>query len=789
MSPDRRQFLWMMGSAAGALSLVRLGEIVWTPQEAEIGPGWAPGIEELTNSACLLCPGRCGIRGRTVDGNLVRIMGSRIHPMSRGGLCPNGVAGVQMLYHQDRLVSPLARQGERGAGDWRPLSLDEAVDEVAARLSALRQEGRPEAVAALTGYCAGSMADVWRRFLDAFGSPNCVPAGHENGMDAVMEVMHGVRRFPSYDLEGADTVLSFGAPLFESWRSPLQAFVAFAGSNAPAGGRRSRFIQVDHRFSHTAAHADEWVGVRPGTHWILALGMAYVILRDRLHDERFLAQHASGFEDFEDPRGRAREGFRTVVMRGYRTEEVSSLTGVSVERITELARSFATSPRSVAVCGQDVTLAPGGLLAGMAVHSLNVLVGSVGRSGGVLLGDEAPLTPLAPLVEDEVGRAGRTRVPIGGSGPAFGIGDQAERFARAVASGADAPPEVLLIYGIDPLGSSRISDVWREALGRIPLVVSFSPFIDETAQQADMVVPDLLPWERWQDAPTPPSYPYSVWGLARPLVSPAEGGMQAGDVLLALAQKLGGVVAGSLPYDSFEDLLKSRARGLFEARRGGTFASEFEMENRRQSELRGWWLPSQPDFESFWSELVDRGGWADLFYDETDPSRFSRLPDGRVALMPPAVLGALESEGGDRYPYVRHSDEPTGNGEEFPLLLLPYRVSTCASETLGRERWLAEQPVVFPDVQWVPWVSVAPGTAEETGLTEGHMVWVVSSRGRYKACLQVSAGIAPGTVTAPIGLRHPDGESADPLRLLETSAARLTGMPGWFTTHVRLEMV
>jgi len=723
-----------------------------------------------------------------VDGNLVRIMGSRIHPMSRGGVCPRGIAGVQMLYHPDRVATPLARRGERGAADWRPMSPDEAVDEIASRLSALRLEGRPEAVAALTGYCAGSMEDTWRRFFDSFGSPNHVPAGQGDGVDAVMEVMHGVRRLPSYDLEGADTVVSFGAPLFESWWSPLQAFVAFAPSSRSAGARRRRYIQVDHRYSHTAAHADEWVGVRPSTHWVLALGMAYVILRDRLHDEQFLAEHVSGFEDFQDTRGRIREGFRSVVMRRYRTEEVSTLTGVSVERITELARTFATSTRPVAVCGQDVTLAPAGLLAGMAVHSLNALVGSVGRSGGVLLGADPPLAPLAALVSDEVGRAGRARPPIGGPGPAFGQSDRAERFARAVASGAEPPPEVLLVYGTDPLGSSRIPDAWREALARIPFVASFSPFIDETASRADMVVPDLLPWERWQDAPTPSSYPHAVWGVARPLVTPSDGAMHCGDVLLAVARKLGGAVAQGLPYDSFENLLKSRAHGLFEVRRGGTFASDFEMENRLQNELRGWWLPGQPDFESFWSELVERGGWADQFYDETDPNRFSLSPDGRVALVPPTLLAALEAEGEGPDLYVSDPDEPMQSSDEFPLRLLPYRISTQAPEALALEPWLAEQPAVFPDVQWVPWVSVAPATARAMGLTADDMVWVVSPRDRYRARLQVSGGIAPGTVAAVIGLRHPNGEAANPLRLLDDSADRLTGMPAWFTTHVRLEM-
>jgi anaerobic selenocysteine-containing dehydrogenase len=213
------------------------------------------------------------------------------------------------------------------------------------------------------------------------------------------------------------------------------------------------------------------------------------------------------------------------------------------------------------------------------------------------------------------------------------------------------------------------------------------------------------------------------------------------------------------------------------------------MENQRLRGERGWWLPNQPDFDSFWAELVERGGWADMFYDHTDPDRFARTPSGRIDLMPAAVLHALESEREGAQLYAQSIGEERGSDNTFPLRLLPYRVSTLASDTIGLERWLAEQPTVFPDVQWVPWVSVAPATAQLYGLNEDGMVWVVSPRGRYRARLRLSSGTAARTVCAPLGLRHPDGEPANPLQLLDGSGDPLAGMPAWFTTFVRLEPV
>ena len=785
MTPTRREFVWTMGAAA-ALACQDPRDVFWTAEDGVEDLGWAPGLEERHNSACLVCPARCGIRGRVVDGRLVRIMGNVLHPMSQGGVCPRGLAGVQMLYHPERLASPLVRVGPRGAGQWQTVSREGAIALVTERLENLRAAGRPEALALLAGYSAGTMQDLWRQFLQAYGSPNYVADDYDDGTDAVVALMHGVQRRPGYDLERADLVLSFGAPLFESWWSPLQAFAAFAGPSGNGEARR-RFIQVDTRFSRTASRAQEWIGIRPGTHAVLALGIAYVLLRDELFDAAFVARHVTGFDDFIDEGGRRREGYRSLVMRNYRTEEVSAITGVPVERITRLARALAQRRAPVVVCGPDVTLAPNGLVAGMAVHSLNVLMGSINRPGGVLFGEDPPLEPLAPPVLDETSGVGLRSEPVGGARPPFGAGDRALRFAEAVAGGAGPEVEALFLYYANPLASSTHPEAWRAALAQLPFVVSFSPFLDETTRHADLILPDLLPYERWQDAPTPTSYPYPVWGVARPLVESHEGGTHTGDAVLAIAQRLGGSVAASLPYESVESLLKVRARGLFSAHRGMILGDEFERRHHRQMQERGWWLPEHTDFESFWEQLVERGGWTDLYYDDTEPTGIARTPSGKIELMPAALLRELGVEEGARRLYVDVVDDDATADDDYPFRLIPYRVSTLASGTIALERWLAEQPGIFPEVHWVPWVEVSPETARELGFADGTTVWVVSQRGRYRARLKVFPGTAPENVCAPYRLQSPEGDAANPLHLLDGSSDPLTGLSSWHSTFIRLE--
>ncbi|HET9515245.1 MAG TPA: molybdopterin-dependent oxidoreductase [Gemmatimonadales bacterium] len=786
MPHTRRQFLGAVGAAGAGIAWYQT-QALRQAREPREDPGWQPGVESLLASSCLICPARCGIQGRTVDGRLVRIIGNPLHPMSRGGVCPRGIAGVQMLYHPERLSAPLIRAGTRGMGQWQPGTIDGAVGRIAERLRALRAEGRPEAAAVVAGYCEGSMADLWRQFLRAFGSPNYFSDAYGDGTETVMELMHGIAKRPGYDLERARLVVSFGAPLFEAWWSPLQAFVAFAGPGAAAAEPpRPRFVQVDTRFSHSAARAHEWIAVRPGTHGVLALGVAYVLIREELFDAGFVARHVAGFEDSRDAAGRPQEGYRSVVLHNYRTEEVSAVTGVPVERIVALAKTFAEQRPALAVCGTDVLLAPNGLLDGLAVHSLNVLMGNVNRPGGVLFGDHPPLESLAPPVLDAVARAGLAHDQLSGSAPAFGPGDAARRFAEAIAGGQAAPPEMLLLYYANPLASTPAVEAWRTALSRIPLVVSFSPFLDETTRYADLILPDLLPYERWQDAPTPDSFPYPVWGLVQPLVEPGDGRMHTGDVILKLGEVLGGSVAQSLPYPDFATLLQMRARGLFAARRGMTLGNEFERTHLRQMEERGWWLPEQAKFEDFWAGLVARGGWTDLFYDDTDPDRLSLNPGRRIDLMPARLARALESEHRGRTLYGLSAREASSSTGDFPLRLIPYRLSTLASGGLTLQRWIAEQPTVLSDRHWIPWVEVHPSTAGALGLDDGTMVWVESPHGRYRARLHLFPGAAPETVCAPYGLRHPDGEPANPLHLLDGSTDPLTGLSSWFTTAVRL---
>jgi len=96
MKIDRRLFLAGLGGTGLGVGLGGLSHLFPLPSP-RVGPDWTPGDEEFVPSTCLLCPSHCGILGRVVDGSLVSIDGNPLHPVSRGGLCPKGKAGLQLL--------------------------------------------------------------------------------------------------------------------------------------------------------------------------------------------------------------------------------------------------------------------------------------------------------------------------------------------------------------------------------------------------------------------------------------------------------------------------------------------------------------------------------------------------------------------------------------------------------------------------------------------------------------------------------------------------------------------
>ncbi|MFH0810508.1 MAG: molybdopterin-dependent oxidoreductase [Pseudomonadota bacterium] len=591
MDISRRTFVMFgVGAAAGFV----LGPINWKLMDdgaiwTQNWP-WVPvpedGETSYATSTCKLCPGACGIKVRLIDGKrAIKIDGDPDHPVNKGGICALGLSGLQVVYGPDRIKSPLRRDGERGSGQWKAISWEEAISQLSAKLSEQRMSAKPHSVALINGERNGAMNRFWERFLRSYGSPNHVlMPSLSDTEEAIGEVMHGVRSPMGYDLEGSGYILSFGAELLDGWGSPVRMMLAY-GNWRGGEGTRPRLVHVSSMSSMSSSKADEWVAVRPGTEAALALGMANVILNEGL------AKGSGGGMD----------AFRQVASE-YTPDRVSLVTGVKAEDIARLAREFAAATHPVAVWGRGRGDMPERLADAGAVQCLNALVGAVGATGGVAPQPAVPLAGWGEAPVDMVAAAGLGAGRLDGTGggwpPAPGargaVGSLAHDFLQAADQNAPYGVNVLMVYEANPAYSLAEARLFREAAGKIPYIVSFASSMDETAAMADLILPNHTYLERWDSTLTPPGLQYPLVSLTKPVIDPLYQTRHTAEVMMEVAKAVGGSAASALPWSSAEEMVKSEVASLVgeglvwcdpAARGGDSFGFAMTLPGREESRV------------------------------------------------------------------------------------------------------------------------------------------------------------------------------------------------------------
>jgi len=801
MRVTRRGFLQALGGTAGAAALVR-GRLSKAEQAGEDLRRWATPEEVVVPSICQQCPGGCGLLVRTLDGEVRGIAGNPLHPINRGALCPKAYGGLQLLYDPNRVKGPLAREGERGR--FRPIGWDEALPMVISRLSDLRAQGLSHTVAILGGQYRGYRDVLWRRFAEAYGTPNyirvrCLPPEQPAPAHRLMQ---GATTPLSYDLEEAQLILSFGAGLLEAWLGPVHASQAFARLRRSGERPRGRLVQVDPRRSPTAVKADRWVPIVPGTDGILALGIANAMIREGLYDQEFVQEHAFGFEDWVDQHGERHEGFKNLVLREYGLLTVSAATGVPVKTILEIARDLATIRPAVVIGERGPAYGPDDLHTRMAIHSLNALVGNLGVRGGLLIQGELPLAPLPPGQQDEAAKRGlgHPRVDGAGRGQYLLVSNAPQVLPERILAGKPYPINALFLFATNPLANHPAKEQFAEAMKRIPFVVSFSPFLDESSSMADLILPDHTYLERWQDDQVTHLAGFTCFSLARPAATPLHQTRNTADVILQLAKALGGGVAESFPWEKYDDLLYEGARGLYEAGRGHVVSAHAEESLRKILERQGYWAPEFESYDDFWDALLKRGAWWDPTGLPVSRKALLRTPSGKFEFYSTALQRLVEEavrREGDRAPFVRAlggldrgdllylpvvAIPPAPEPGVFPLRLNTYRLVTRPPGGGRNQPWLLEQPSVHVRASWHGWVEIHPTTAAALGIRDGDWVWVESAKGRIKLKARLYPDTRPDVVHVPLF----GGEGPNPNDLIRNETDPFRGFGLLNTTRVRV---
>jgi len=797
----RRQFIQSLTGAAGAAALVQ-NRISAVDQVAGDVQRWAKPEEVVVPTICQQCPGGCGLLARTLDGEVGGISGNPLHPINRGAVCPKAFGGLQLLYDPNRIKGPMVRTGERG--QFRPIEWDKALAMVTERLSDLRSKGLSHTVAILGGQYRGYRDTLWSRFAQAYGTPNYIRLRcfAPDKPALAHQLMQGATAPLTYDLAEAQFILSFGAGLLESWIGPVHASEGFARLRRSSDRPRGLFVQIDPRRSPTAIKADRWIPIVPGTDGILALGIANAMIREGLYDEAFVEQYSFGFEDWVDGAGQQHLGFKNLVLRDYGLFTVAAATGVAVKNILEIARGLASTKPAIVIGERGPAYGPDDMYTRMAIHSLNALVGNIGVVGGLRTQGEIPLASLPTLEQDSTAKQGAAQPRIDGAGEKnyFMVADAPQLLPERILNGSPYPINALFLFATNPLANHPAKEAFAAAFKKIPFIVSFSPFLDESSAMADLILPDQTYLERWQDDQVNHLAGFTCFSVARPASKPLQQSRNTADVMLQLTQSLGATMAKNFPWKSFEEVLRAGAEGLFKSGRGYVVSVNTQEALRKVLERQGYWLPEFQDFNAFWNGLLQKGAWWDPTGLPMSRNALLQTPSGKFEfystrlkqLLDKAVtsqdtrksmlakFGADKSEDLLYLPAVAIRSAQKSEG--FPLRLNTYRLMSRPMGGGKNQPWLLEQPAVHLQVTWEGWVEIHPQTAHGLGIHDNDLVWVESAKGRVKLRAKLYSGTVAGVIHIPLF----GGEGPNPNDLIANETDVLRGFGVLNNTPVRV---
>lgn len=576
----RREFLQWGGMAAAGSMLSACGKSTEKLIPFLIPPddGSVPGVANYFASTCRQCPAGCGILVRIAEGRAKKIEGNPLHPVNRGRLCARGQAALQDLYHPDRIRRPLRRTGARGSGEFSPISWEEGMGLLEGRLKELKETGKAEGLLLMTPPLRGTLRELVGSFMDAYGSRHHLSYEFLNTEchEQANRSVYGREDLPDLDIENTRYLLSFGADLLETYLSPVRYGNAFGRMRQLRATIRGTFTYAGARMSMTAASADRWLPVKTGQEGILALGMARLILDERLYDPDAVAQAGGSVPEWKNR------------LSGYDLKRVAEETGLSADLIASTARAFATIRPSLAVAGDAAASQSNGKAAVEAVQFLNVLVGNVGKPGGLLF-------PSRPSGPGDAGSFADLLATI----------DAMERGAF----------ELAMIYRTNPVHGLPPSAGFQKAFSKIPFVVAFSSLMDDTARHADLILPDHTDLESWGDVLPRVGVRARVIGLVQPVVEPLYDTRAFPECVLGAARDLGIAESPPLSHKNYLDMLK-------------------------QSVQEALGVSSGPAFQRTWMETLRKGG---VFEPESPVSR--RTVPGKVrprGVQPPRFKGAPE---------------------------------------------------------------------------------------------------------------------------------------------------
>ncbi len=608
---SRRDFLKLAGAGAATTAVLTgcgpASRLVTREPYTKMPEYTYNGLSTYYATTCRECSAGCGLVVRTMQGRAIKAEGNPNNPVNLGKTCARGQATLEGLYNPNRIRGPI--QHSRGQSlydsNWQDvkenLSWDEAVQTVADALT----KNKPDEVAFLVGMAPDHLFDLVSDLTKALGAPDPLRFGALGMFEARATLIKaagdllGQTGLPFFDIGNSDMVFSFGANFLETWLSPVAQTRGYSQLRSKDPRRRGFLVHFEARMSQTAAKADEWYPIVPGTEGMVALAIGHLVAQ--AHNLSMPAAFAN-----------------------VDVNAVAEAADLSVDQLNHLADLFGNASRPLAIPGGSALGHNNGLQIAEAVLALNALLGNFGKDGGLFL------SPLAPLAD------------------AYHRPASLKEMADFIAKLNSGAIKVLFVHGLNPLFELPLSMGLQAALKQVPQIISFATFPDETATQADFIFPDHHPLESWGYQKVATGSSSAVLSGAQPVVVPVYDTRATVDVLLAAAQKAGGALASALPFKDELEYLQSKLKNLVSAPNGFFSASEINTFTAYFQQNGGWWSTVDNRIAPSSADVLSRT------FDAT-PAQFEG--DGDFYLLP--FVSPVLGEAGANKPHLQEIPDPT----------------------------------------------------------------------------------------------------------------------------------
>jgi len=692
-------------------------------------------IEQAILTTCKShCGGACPIIVHVKNGII-----TRIEAEDEVRACAKGRSFRQMVYAPDRLLYPMKRVGERGTGEFKRISWDEALDTTANEIKRVRGKYGSQAIMFKLGAGDMNYLNNWRYFqyllVKSGGYSGSYAKASGEGSTFAQRMTYGIGIRNSYTRDNylkSRLIILWGFNPIVSHRKGKSGLYL-----AQAREAGTKIVCVDPIYSDSAVtFADQWIPMRPGTDAAMLIAMAYVIIKENLHDQAFLDKYTVGFDRYKEyVLGKEDNVAKT-------PSWAEAITGVPSADIVNLAREYATKKPAALLDGD----APGRTAYGEQFHraaiALAAMTGNIGPGSGAPGGTYSVFFPPIKLdhiyrqmesQQNPVDQAAAPRIDAGpykgspeGSSARIHSMDIADAILEGRQGGYPADYKLLFVANTNFVNQWGNINKMALAMKKLEFVVTTEQFMTTNAKYADIILPTNSFFERNDIAS---GHLDLFYGYVKKVIDPIGETKSQYEIAAELGVRLG---ITDFSDKTAEEALKEMVAGCEDI----------------------------PDYDQFKQDGIQRIEYSEPFFSLEDQIKDPvnhpfNTPSGKIEIYSEEIAGWGKP---DLPPIPKYIDPWEGPNDplakKYPLQLIGTHTLRRAHSQYDTIPWLTEL--------YAQAVTINTDDAQSRGIMDGDLAKIFNDRGTMIIPANVTDRIRPGVVDIPQGAWYdPDENGID----------------------------